>query len=106
MRFRPHVRHPWRLAGIIVGGIIAGLLIGLASVVPFRSETARRKIIEVLAERLDADVELTSLQIRLLPQFHAEAEGLAIRYKGRRDIPPMIAIKQISAEGRLLDVLR
>jgi hypothetical protein len=86
--------------------LIAALLIGLASVIPFSSETARQTVVDVLAERLDAEVELAALRLRVLPQFRAEGRGLSIRHKGRRDVPPMIAIKQFSAEGNVLGLLR
>lgn len=101
-----HVRHPWRMAGIAAAVVIGGLVIGLASVVPFSSETARRRVIDVLAARLDAEVELRDLRLRLLPRFRAEGHGLSIRHKGRRDVPPMIAIERFSAEGNVLSVLR
>ena len=50
--------------------VTAGLLT-LLSVVPFRSETARMKIIEVLAARLDSEVELDSLTLKVLPRLRA-----------------------------------
>jgi hypothetical protein len=101
-----HVWYQWRVVATIVGVVIAVLLIGLASVIPFSSESARRKVVDVLAERLDADVELAGLRLRVLPQFRAEGRGLSIRHKGRRDVPPMIAIEQFSAEGNVLGLFR
>jgi hypothetical protein len=100
------LRPSWRVAALVVAVVAGGLLIALASVVPFSSETARRKVIEVLSARLDAEVELAELRFRLLPQFHAEGGGLAIRHRGRRDVPPLISIKQFSAEGNLFGLLR
>jgi hypothetical protein len=100
------IRHPWRLTAIAVATVVGAFLIALASVVPFSSETARRKVIDVLAARLDAEVELGDLRLRVLPQFRAEGHGLSIRHKGRRDVPPMISIKRFSAEGNMLGVLQ
>ena len=96
----------WRVVALVVAVVIGGLVIALASVVPFRSETARKKVIEVLSARLDAEVELAELRFRVLPQFHAEGIGLAIRHHGRRDVPPLISIKQFSAEGSVFSLLR
>jgi hypothetical protein len=100
------IRHPWRLGTIGIGVVVGGLLIALASVVPFSSAAAKRKLVEGLAVRLDAEVELADLRLRILPQFRAEGVGLTIRHKGRRDVPPLIAIKRFSAEGNVGGLLR
>src|SRR4030095_573001 len=105
-RVARRLQHPWRATALAVAVVIGGVLIALASVVPFSSETARRKIIQVLSARLDAEVELAELRFRVLPQFHAEGVGLAIRHRGRRDVPPLISIKRFSAEGNLFSLLR
>lgn len=44
-----------------------------------------------LADRLDAEVELGDLTLRVLPALHAEGTDLRIRHKGRRDVPPLIS---------------
>ena len=100
------IRHPWRATALVVALVIGGLVIAFASVVPFSSETARRKIIEVLSARLDAEVELAELRFRVLPQFHAEGVGLTIRHRGRRDVPPLISIKRFSAQGNAFGLLQ
>src|SRR6186997_743946 len=105
-RFARSLKQPWRTAALAVAVVFVGLIIALASVVPFSSETARRKVIEVLSTRLDAEVELTELRFRVLPQFHAEGVGLTIRHRGRRDVPPLISIKRFTAEGSVFSLLR
>src|SRR4030095_14330854 len=105
-RFARSLKHPWRTAALAVAVVFVGLIIALASVVPFSSETARRQVIEVLSTRLDAEVELTELRFRVLPQFHAEGVGLTIRHRGRRDVPPLISIKRFTAEGSALRLLQ
>ena len=82
------------------------MLIALLSVVPFSSDTARAKIIEVLAARLDSEVQLDSLSLKVLPRLRAEGAGLTIRHKGRHDVPPLISIRGFAVEGNVLDVLR
>ena len=105
-RVARRIHHPWRVTTLVVAVVVVALVIALASVVPFSSETARRKVIEVLSARLDAEVELSELRFRVLPQFHAEGVGLAIRHRGRRDVPPLISIKRFSAEGNVFSLLR
>jgi AsmA-like C-terminal region len=82
------------------------LLIALSSVIPFSSETARAKVVELLAAQLDGEVQLDSLTLRVLPQLRAEGAGLTIRHKGRQDVPPLISIRSFAVEGSVFDVLR
>ncbi len=100
------IQHRWRVTALVVAVVLVTMAVALAFVLPFSSETARRKVIEVLSARLDAEVELSELRFRLLPQFHAEGAGLAIRHRGRRDVPPLISIKRFSAEGNIFGLLR
>jgi hypothetical protein len=64
------------------------------------------KIIEVLAARLDSEVELDSLTLKVLPRLRAEGVGLRIRHKGRHDVAPLIAIRSFSVEGSIPETLR
>ena len=72
----------------------------------------REQAILYLQRRFDSEVELTSLSIRL-PRMsplkflfsggrgalaRVEGEGLSLRHKGRRDVPPMFAIHRFSGE--------
>jgi hypothetical protein len=103
------IKQPRRLAFVIVAAMIAFaavVAIALRSTVPFSSDVARARIVAVLAERLDSDVELQDLSVRLLPQLRVEGVGLKIRHKGRRDVPPLISIERFTAEGSLSSLLR
>ena len=64
------------------------------------------KLIAVLADRLDSQVQLDSLQLRVLPRLRAEGTGLTIRHKGRTDVPPLISIRSFSVEGGVMPLLR
>jgi hypothetical protein len=78
--------------------ISAGLV---ASRIPLSSEVLRRRVIETLAERLDAEVELRALTLRFSPQLRAVATGLRIRHRGRTDVPPLISVQQFTVEATL-----
>ena len=78
----------------------------MVSVIPFRSETLRQKMVAILSERFDSDVELDSVRIRLLPRFHAEASGLTIRRKRQHDVPPLIIVKSLSVNAGFPGLLR
>jgi len=91
---------------VAVGIAVTLLLVALASVVPFSSETLRRKIVATLSDRLDSDVELASVRLRLLPRFHVEASDLTIRHKRQRDVPPLIIVKSLSVDAGFRGLLR
>ncbi len=59
---------------------------------------ARKRIIEALEERFDADVDLKSVQISLYPHPKAVGEGLMIRHKGWTDPQPLIVIRRFTAQ--------
>ena len=54
------------------------------------------KVIAVLASRLDSEVQLDSLHLRVLPRLRAEGTGLTIRHKGRQDVPPLISVRSFA----------
>ena len=88
------------------GAFVIVALFAIASWVPFSSETLRAKVVATLADRLDAEVELQDLHIRVLPRFRAEGTGLTIRHKRRRDVPPLISVKTFSVDADLIGLLR
>jgi hypothetical protein len=51
-------------------------------------------------------VELSELRCRVLSRFRAEGVGLVIRHRRRRDVPPLISIKQFSAAGNVFGLPR
>src|SRR5260221_9413132 len=95
---------------VVMLGVGTALLalgvIGLASIVPFSSDVARTTLIALLAEKFDADVELRALRLRVLPTLHAEGDGLVIRHKGRRDVPPLISVEHFAADASVANLYR
>jgi hypothetical protein len=108
-----------RIAVATMLGIVA--LFVTASILARRFEPyIREQTIEYLRKRFDSDVELTALRVHL-PETsllrllltkgrgalaHVEGEGISLRYKGRRDVPPMFAMKKFRFEvdlGKLFD---
>ncbi|HEY6214433.1 MAG TPA: hypothetical protein VIW45_19200, partial [Vicinamibacterales bacterium] len=100
------MKRRYRIILAIVAVTIVALAIGVASTVPVSSEAAREKVIAVLAQKFDADVELGSLRLRVLPTLHAEGDDLVIRHKGRRDVPPLITVRHFSADSSALSLYR
>jgi len=85
----------------------AFLLIGAAIVTVWRaSPWVHDRVVEALAARLDSEVTLASFEVSFLPQPAFVGHGLVVRYQGRTDIPPFIAIREFSGTTDLTGVLR
>jgi hypothetical protein len=66
---------------------------------------AKARVIQALEDRFDADVDLSSLQLSLLPNPHVVGEKLVIRHKGWNDTHPLISIRRFSASTDILTVI-
>jgi hypothetical protein len=93
-------------AGAVLAAIIGVAFVGVAMLLPLSAEKARERFVAVLSDRLDAEVELQELRVHMLPSLRAEGRGLAIRHRGRRDVPPLISIAHFSAESGVTSLLR
>lgn len=69
------------------------------------SRMARDRVIRGMREAFASELEVKSLDIRLFPQLRMTGEGLVLRYRGRSDLPPLIAIRKFSADARLPQLL-
>jgi hypothetical protein len=94
----------WVSTSLIAGAIILAVL--FVAAVPLSSDTLRHRMIDSLSKRLDADVELGDLSLRAFPRLRVEGANLAIRKRGRADIPPLISIKTFHADANLLGLMR
>lgn len=100
------LRRRWIWTLVAVGSALTIALILFISAVPLRSEILKDRIVQTLADRLNGDVALDSLTLRVLPRLHAVGSGLLIRQRGRPDVPPLIAIKQFTVDANLVGVWR
>ena len=94
----------WAAIGLVTFAVI--VIVGFIAAVPMSADTLRRRMIATLSERLDSQVELGDLQLRVFPGLHAEGKDLVIRKQGRTDVPPLIVIKGFSVDGRLMGLWR
>ena len=88
----------------IVGGTLAGLWIALLLV--SREPNLQRKLIEALNDKLDADVELESFEVRTFPTLRIHGENLKLRLKDQKNPAPFIEIRHFEVSGGLFGLLR
>ncbi|MEI9811184.1 MAG: hypothetical protein WDO18_00280 [Acidobacteriota bacterium] len=101
-----------RLKWIAIGLVVVVLLLGAGVFLAGRyfEPYIKTQAIEYLKKRFDSEVELKSLRVqapgfdmlRLLLRgnvalIDVEGEGLSMRHKGRRDVPPLFALRRFSA---------
>ena len=94
----------WAFSGLTVTAVI--VLAMLAAAVPLSSDVLRHRVIAALSDRLDGDVTLGDLHLRVFPCVHVEGSSLLIRKRGRTDVPPLISVKRFTADGDLLGLMR
>jgi hypothetical protein len=114
-------RKKWLVASTLAFVVAAGGLFLAASILARRVEPyIREQAIQYLRDRFDSDVELARLDVHVPPALPlrllfrggrgnlAQVDGtdLSLRLHGRRDVPPILALKHFSFEvdlGALLD---
>jgi hypothetical protein len=88
---------------IALGGTLVALTIAAAA--GSRTEKLRRLVIDALADRLDSEVELGAFSVDIFPTVTVRGQGVAIRHKGRRDLPPLVSVGSFSMEGGIIGLL-
>ena len=91
-------------------GAVGVIVLVLGAVVILRlrggfSSYAGQRLVLVLKERFESEIELKSFQLSVFPRVSASGEGLVFRHKGRTDVPPLICVKRFSAETNLWGLL-
>jgi hypothetical protein len=94
----------WAFSGVIAAVVIVLAL--LAAAVPLSSDSLRHRVTAALSDRLDSDVTLGELHLRLFPRLHVEGSALVIKKRGRENVPPLISVKQFSADADLVGLMR
>jgi hypothetical protein len=103
---RPIVKRPWFWALLTATAALFVLAAMLTAVVPWSSDTLRQRIVATLAYKLDSDVELGALDVRVFPRLRAEGADLRIRRRGIDGYPPLITVKSFHVDASLFGLWR
>jgi hypothetical protein len=96
----------WIIVSVAAAGLFTAGFVSFAARIPISANILRSRVTAALSERLNAQVELGDLTLRLIPGLRAEAKGLAIRYQGRQDVPPLIAVETVRIDADLIGLWR
>ena len=88
---------------IALGGTLVALTIAAAA--GSRTAKLRSLVIDALADRLDSEVELGAFSVDIFPTVTVRGQGLVVRHKGRRDVPPLVSVGSFSMEGGIIGLL-
>jgi hypothetical protein len=93
-------RRRWLLIIGIPGAVLVAALAVLASIAnDLIAHRLRGATIDLLRSRFDSEVELGHLTVQLRPAMRVRYEDLVLRHRGRRDIPPIVAIRALTLEA-------
>ena len=87
----------------IVGGTLVGLWIAVALV--SRAPVLQRKLVEALNDKMDADVELESFDVKTFPLLRIHGDNLKLRLKGQKNSAPFIEVRHFEVSGGLFGLL-
>lgn len=96
----------WKIGLWIAGAAVAGMvaMVIIASVAIARG--ARGWVEDSLTHEFNSKVELSSFRITIpFPLVQAEGENLSLHFQGRKDLPPLIFVKQFILRGSIWGIL-
>jgi hypothetical protein len=108
MLMQSFVRHKkaWIGTFIAAGAALVILTVFIASAIPLRSDILKQRIVDTLSTRLNSNVTLDDLSLRVFPRLHVEGRGLTLRDRRRPHVPPLIAVRSFTVDGDIIGVWR
>ncbi len=103
---RPFAKRPLLWAVLGLAGLVIVLAAMFVAAVPLSSDALRHRMIRTLSAKLDSDVELGGLHLRVFPGLRAEGTDLRIRRRGMAAYPPLISIKSFHVDANLVGLWR
>lgn len=65
----------------------------------------KKRAIALLEEKLNGDVQIATFDVSLFPSIQVHGSGLSVRFQGRGDTPPLIAIREFTAGAGLFGLI-
>ena len=93
----------WVVAGIVLAGAIAFVVV-IAYPAPLE-RWLQDRIVLALSEHYGSNVTLQNLQITVGPIIRAGADDLVIPNRADPSLPPLITVKHLTMEARLVELL-
>jgi hypothetical protein len=88
-----------RIFAFIAVGIVAIGLVAIGIFLYRFQPIALRFVRSALQERYNSQVDLGDLHVSLFPTVQATGKDLALYFRGRRDLPPLVRVKQFTIDA-------
>ena len=88
----------WVIALLVAGAFFGGLVVAALVLAPRAEDVLRGKLVDVLEERFDSNVELRTLHVSLFPRIHVTGEDLVLRRRNQPGAAPLIQLDRFTAE--------
>jgi len=88
-----------RIFAFIAAGIAAILAVTAGIFLYQFQPIALRFVRSALQERYNSQVELGDLRVSLFPGVQATGKDLVLHFRGRRDLPPLVRVKQFTIDA-------
>jgi hypothetical protein len=97
----------WKIGLSIVGGVLLTIVAILVVAAVVVSRDARDWAEEWMTRQYNSKVELSAFRVTIpFPLVQCEAEDIVMHFKGRLDLPPLIAIRRFTMRTPLWDMIR
>lgn len=99
-------RRRW-VGGVLLGVAVVSVGLAIAAYVwadQLIEQRLRPATIDLLSRRFDSEVELDRMTVGFTPALSIRGEGLTLRHKGRKDIPPVIAIRAFTISASVAEL--
>jgi len=90
-----------RIFAFVAAGIVVTLALAVGVFVYQLQPVALRFVRSALAERYNSQVELGDLHVSFFPRVQARGKDLILHFRGRRDLPPLVRVKQFTMDAGL-----
>lgn len=97
----------WNTVLWIVGGAMVAILAALILESVIISRRGRVWAEDWMTREYNSDVELSAFRVAIpFPFIQCEGDNLVLHFQGRRDLPPLIAVKRFTMRTSLWGLLR
>jgi hypothetical protein len=83
-----------RLWLLLAGIVLLALAIAVVAIARNSSGAVHSRIVHALSRGLDSEVALDKVEVGFFPRPSITGLGLVVRHLGRRDIPPLIVVRE------------
>lgn len=96
----------WTRLFWVTGILLVALCIGLAILATHLTPIVRTRALDMFRSRFDSDAEIGELHVSVFRGVLVTGKKLILRHRGRTDVPPLLEIREFSAQMSLLSLFR